>query len=924
MRTASFTSFRLVGWILLLPALAACGASESSLDANCVDDCGDDAVIATPVETAITTTPGEEKSECTAHSKANASIDIVPPSPSLSTIGVDTDADYAALTTGVTSVDGGAGAVSPLVLYGNEAFPVLIDEGNRVFAAASRSGLGKVLAYGHENYITATIKSGNATKIVLNAIPWMSNKGAPVIALDSGLTAMAAVLNASGYQTKYATPSQLSGVNIYITRGYTNFADADYVAIRNFVSSGGGLIVGAQGWSFAGDVMNFSANRMLSGTGITITKSYDVTAGVDTVSATPPTPLLNASYAVARFTDILTGTGNLSAADQTLANTVIDRTAAVLPITVQDFYSSVATLLTYEPTTTAANPFTPANSAAGRTAVRLRHKFTQELPPNELGTHPGAADFPGTVPQATPRESVTVSIDGNYAGRDSRYAYSGAAVPVWRSTGTYASAGEIVSVTVPQALVNSGAAIQIGSHTDLLWNKTSWVRFPAIVRSYPIKSTQMDVASAFGGPIYVTIPGGKSLGQNSVTFSNVVRAPLYIHGQTTLNDWLTIRNNPAPWAELVSEKMVVMVPSANIRTLGDPIEVMNRWDEIMDVQADLAAISRTRVRPERYLTDRDISNGFMHAGYPIMAPVTEATNMVTYAKIATSWGYWHEVGHNHQWNPWVIPGTTESSVNWYSVYTSETLFNLPRAAAHASLKPESRAQRMQTYVANGKNYATWGDDAWLPLEMYLQLQQWFGWQPFIQLNADYITQNVAPADNQAKLDQWTLRFAQNVGKNLGPFFKTTWGLPISQTVIDQMALLATWPASIASPDMEAEPNDTCAQAQEIHAPVQTGTYTLPSKTDVDWFVLPVKASDVGKLVHVVTSAGQTNTNTQVEVFGGTCAGLTSLGGPSTNATVHEDWKSTAITQSGSVYVKVTYSQAATYAGSQYRTTVTFE
>ncbi|MCK6440310.1 MAG: M60 family metallopeptidase, partial [Planctomycetes bacterium] len=909
---AFLSVYRLVALTLLFPGLVSCIESDSSPTAACAEACGSEETADSPSDapsSALPEVPPETaEHDCTAHEIGSAVTELGSYSGASLSIGSNTDPDYFTLTAGAVSVDGSTAAVSPLVLYGDNAFPVLVDEGSRVFAAASRSGLGKVLAFGHDNYVKATIKSSDATKILLNAIPWMSNKPAPVIGLESGLSTLAATLNAAGYQTQYATPSQLAGVNVYINRGYTVYSDAEYTAIRNFVANGGGLIVGAQAWSFSGDVMHFSANKMLYGTGIAIAKLFDVTAGLDTVSATPPTPLLSATYSLQRLTEVVTGAANLSAADQALAASTIERAATILPLTVQEFYNQTAPFFAaVNPTITAANPVTPAANAPARAATRIRHKYTQELPPHEIVANPNAADFPGAIPEGAPRESVTVQIDGNYAGRDSRYAYSGPAVPVWRSTGTYAAPGEVVTVSVPPALVNNGVSIQIGSHTDLLWNKSSWVRFPAIVRSYPITAAQMNVASAFGGLIYITVPGGKTLGQVSVTLDNVVQAPLYVHGQTTLGDWLTIRDYPAPWAEIGSDKMIVMVPSSYIRTLGDPAQLMNRWDQIMDTIADLAAISHQRVRPERYLADRDISAGYMHAGYPIMGPLGEAANLVSHSNLAINWGFWHEVGHNHQWQPWVLQGTTESSVNWFSAYVSETLFNLPRAKGHTALTPESRLQRTQTYVANGKKYASWGSDAWLPLEMYLQLQQWFGWQPFIQVNADYLAISAAasPSADLAKVDQWTLRFAQKVGKNLGPFFATTWGLPVSQSVLDQMALLAPWPASITPPDLEVEPNDTCAQAQQINAPVLTGTYILSSKTDADWFVLAVGAGDVGKVVHAVTSTGQSNTDTVVEVFDGTCAGLNSLGGPSTNSTYHENWQSAPMTQSGSVYVKVT-------------------
>ena len=45
---------------------------------------------------------------------------------------------------------------------------------------------------------------------------------------------------------------------------------------------------------------------------------------------------------------------------------------------------------------------------------------------------------------------------------------------------------------------------------------------------------------------------------------------------------------------------------------------MALWDKILDAYADFAGIPHHRLRPERYCTDRQISVGYMHNGYPIM------------------------------------------------------------------------------------------------------------------------------------------------------------------------------------------------------------------------------------------------------------------------------------------------------------------
>lgn len=713
---------------------------------------------------------------------------------------IDPTNDYATLTKGVSLVDAGPGAVSPLVLSSPKAFPVLIDENKRIFGAAALAGQGKVLAVGHENYIAGTVASANNNnKLVMNAIGWMAKSAMPVVGVESTMPSLKTALMAAGYQVMTITPAQLGMVEVYITTGYTNYSDTDLTSLQQFVQNGGGLIVGGQAWSFGGDVMSYPGNKMLAGTGITITKGFDISAATDTVATTAPSMLLNALVALDKMLDHSKAVATLSAADLDLAASAAELAISVLPLAAKSFYDMGSTFLSLAPppVITAASPIMPATNPVARVGVRLQARYAQDLPAAQITANPSASDFPYAIPAAVPRQTFNVTINGTYAGRDTRYAYSGPSLPVWRSTGTYAAPGEKITVTVPAAAVNQGLQVQIGSHTDLLWAKASWVRFPAIVRAYPIDAAQITVASAFGGPIYITVPGGKSLGSLPVTIAGATSAPYYVHNTTTLAEWQTLRNNPAPWAELESQKIILMLPSSYIRTLDDPVALLNQWDAVLDTEADLSSISRNRVRAERYLIDRDISAGYMHAGYPIMAPFDEATDLVSVTALrGGKWGYWHELGHNQQWLPWVLQGTTESSVNLFSVYVSETLLGIPRASAHPEITKTKRDQRVQAYIAGGRKYATWGSDAWTPLEMYLQLQEGFGWTPYMNLFAEYnaLPMAMSPSTDQEKVDRWALRFSQMVGKNLGPFF-TSWGLPVSATVLTTIGALPAWTAN---------------------------------------------------------------------------------------------------------------------------------
>jgi hypothetical protein len=105
---------------------------------------------------------------------------------------------------------------------------------------------------------------------------------------------------------------------------------------------------------------------------------------------------------------------------------------------------------------------------------------------------------------------------------------------------------------------------------------------------------------------------------------------------------------------------------------------------------------------------------------------------------------------------------------------------------------------------------------------------------------------------------------------------------------------------------DAEPNDTCSIAQTVASlPATLQGLSLSSDADEDWFAITATGADVGKVVHVVTTAGDPNTDTFVDVFAADCT--TSLGGPGDDSDFHSDFSSTPIQAPGTYFVKVTNS-----------------
>ncbi|MCX7599577.1 MAG: M60 family metallopeptidase, partial [Armatimonadetes bacterium] len=425
-----------------------------------------------------------------------------------------------------------------------------------------------------------------------------------------------------------------------------------------------------------------------------------------------------------------------------------------------------------------------AENFLSRLALTLQVQDLRHMPPEQVKPHPAAASFPGAVPPHAPRVEKMLQVDTG--------------VPAWHSTGLYAAPGEVIEVEVPETASVQGLSVQIGCHTDTLWHLDSWARAPDIVRSFPLTAPLTRAASAFGGLIYLVVPDGCGLDRLTVTIRGAVEAPHFILGRTTPQEWRdAVRNRPAPWAELECSKVIITVPSENLRQLDDPVPLMELWSSILDACASLAAVPLERVRPERFVTDVQISAGYMHSGYPIMtfldvAPLfADREELFRRAADGGIWGFLHELGHNHQSPDWTFDGAGEVTVNLFSLYILDRVFNV-RQAGHPAVVPAERQRVMREYFA-APSFEKWKSNPFLALYMYMQLQEAFGWETFRKVFAEYrsLADAQRPRTDDEKRDQWLVRFSRTVGRNLGPFFEA-WSVPTSEAARAAIADLPPW------------------------------------------------------------------------------------------------------------------------------------
>ena len=92
----------------------------------------------------------------------------------------------------------------------------------------------------------------------------------------------------------------------------------------------------------------------------------------------------------------------------------------------------------------------------------------------------------------------------------------------------------------------------------------------------------------------------------------------------------------------------------------------------------------------------------MHAGYPIMAHKSAATELVNvdHAKTNGLWGPIHELGHNQQRGCWEFPShTTECTCNLWSVYVHEEALGINRAKVDCTSFCKKKNKCLQSYIS---------------------------------------------------------------------------------------------------------------------------------------------------------------------------------------------------------------------------------
>lgn len=705
------------------------------------------------------------------------------------------------------------GVPGSLVVFGEHAFPIVVgsvgEDLSAPVAAAAKMGAGRVVAFGHDGYLSPdAVEQGDTARLLLNAVKWTAGltnndrRGPRIAVRGNKLTGL---LQGSGIGTQLLKGprwiEQLVDFDVLCCQ-VSRLSEQEISVLTEFVRAGGGLVTGATGWGWlqlnpGKDLNQHPGNRILATAGISWGDGYlkRTTDSGYSASERPP-EMCHAARAVDGLVAHSGNRSELSDAELAQASWTATHAARNIPKADRLLRPKLESLLAERRDKlipTKSEPITTKNPLA-RFLLALQVEQLKELPPEEVRPHPAAKAFPGNVPADDPRVSRRIEVDTE--------------IPGWHSTGLYAAPGELIVVETPAGIdVAAGPrtgrpdaklSVRIGAHADNLWGKQSWSRVPEITRSFVLAGPRTRVAGAFGGLVYIDVPSKCELGKIALTISGAVEAPHYVLGKTDLKQWRKeIRHRPAPWAELESGKIILTVPSAVVRELDDPESLMRFWDEVADACAELAAWPLERRRPERYVTDVQISAGYMHSGYPLMTHldaaevVTDRDRMMTNAHGGV-WGLFHELGHNHQSPEWTFAGTGEVTVNLFTLHVFDKVCR-NYEGCRPKLFNKARTKRIREHLDGGADFKNWKRDPFLALLMYMQVREAFGWEAYKNVFAEYrsLPDEQRPKNDDEKRDQWLVRLSRTVGRNLGPFFEA-WGVPTSEQARASIAELPAW------------------------------------------------------------------------------------------------------------------------------------
>ena len=686
-----------------------------------------------------------------------------------------------ALTEGISAIDS-EGLPGPVLCLSEEAFPLgqcMHWEKTLGFAAAAAFyGEGRVAYFGHPAYLSGK-DLADTPQLFKRLIPWLTKgKANPTIV----------VFRSGGVEAKF----KRLGYEVKTVRTWPEAAQADLVltydwsledaaAMRDYVKRGGAILGGGLGWGWKQIVgrtqavalgVNFADNQVLGPMGILMGDM-----GTPKPDGHEHFPVLKdypeSSYTLTALQKTLDGS-YADKADKRQCEKIVSLTMDALPACATDKLKDVFAGFAKKPgadkVPTPEDPIGPNDFAAKLTQIAKKNMWQADVE-KVWPADPAHVVYPGACKPGYKTVSREVSVDLRW--------------PKWHSTGLYSPAGEALTITLPEGAEKLGLAVRIGtSKEDLTASKEFWKRAPYVSSNLALVKRTTTLASPYGGLVYIVVPEGCAAQDVCVKIEGAIAAPWFRRGIDTNESFAEqVAKTHAPMGELEGDWYVITLPVKSLARVKDAAGVVKFWDDVLLADQHLAQWP-SRPYKERMCGDLQLEGGDLHNGYPMMyhlpANGYDCVSDLDAQLKGNGWGFYHEIGHNHQSADWTPDGTGEVTCNIFTTYVISKVcgqdYRDSRFGGSSRLEQEKRVNR---WIGRGKKHEEWKNDYFVALEIFLRIADVYGFETYAKVFGKYREPGFKhPRTDVEKWDTLARLLSAETGENLAEAF-AHWNLPVS-------------------------------------------------------------------------------------------------------------------------------------------------
>ncbi|XP_078695626.1 TRPM8 channel-associated factor 2-like [Branchiostoma floridae x Branchiostoma belcheri] len=658
------------------------------------------------------------------------------------------------------------GVPGNIVVFGDQAEPILLDDRGRAIMAAATHGAGRVVAFSHNGYIKQFSEGKNQKFETLNRNirTWLGMKEGDVVT-DAGNIKEAADIPTSG---------------VLLVAGGGDKGKKLVPDVLKFIREGGGLLCGVCPWGWLQKrprktIDDMVLQAIVNEVGLSFTA--ETCAAKKEISAAESKERAEVSHLGRALKAIDLDPDSVEKYAETVAEN-----AHSIPDKCFEKRLNTPMEKCYEKCIKKHKDCIPkggkkkVKDSRGRAVVSLTTGFLEKQA--KMGKEvkaPGINDFPGDFEDEPQLQCASVIIK---SARKERH-----------STGYYLPAGKVLTIkatTTGEHLEDW--RVRVGAHSDNLSGKKEFKRWPKLSVVKRLEA-ETKISSPYGGLIYFESP--KEAGDLTASMENVVEAPHYdLEDPRSVQNWSERRKAPGLWADLAGEHIIFTFPSASVRDLEDPSEGLRAWDDVVKAHHELRGTNPSGDHRQRIVPDRQPKAGWMHAGYPIVTnmDIAQKDKFILDGKKlrkAGNWGLFHELGHNMQRKAWTFEGTGEVTCNVFTLHAMDVV-----AKRDPWQHPWVRNKwpSIEQFFKDGAPHDVWKKKAGVALAVYAQLAHHFGWEPYKKVFRQYEKdpKKKEPQNNKERIVLWIVRFSKEAGRDLVPLFDF-WGFPHTEEAQVQLS-----------------------------------------------------------------------------------------------------------------------------------------